>query len=127
MVDGIHYFKKFPDCMQSRVFKSKAFWISTAGISCLTTAAYLYPQKAIKLSNLPKLPKVETMIPMSLVTEKLRQNELSKRCPAIFRMDLNSVASNEPIEDEHSEHLIENGAILGMFDGHGGPECAGMY
>ena len=63
---------------------------------------------------------------MSLVTQKLKENELSKTCPLIFRMDLNSVASNDPIEDEHSEHVFENGAIIGMFDGHGGPECAGM-
>ncbi|KAJ1330453.1 hypothetical protein BSLG_009371 [Batrachochytrium salamandrivorans] len=41
----------------------------------------------------------------------------------IFRIDANSVASNTPIEDYYAHAKFGNGILLGMFDGHGGPEC----
>ncbi|KAI8916602.1 phosphatase 2C-like domain-containing protein [Powellomyces hirtus] len=36
----------------------------------------------------------------------------------------NQVASNSPVEDYHSENRLKNGVILGIYDGHGGTECA---
>lgn len=36
----------------------------------------------------------------------------------------NSVASNNPIEDYHSEHESKDGLVVGIYDGHSGPQCA---
>ncbi|KAJ3158621.1 hypothetical protein HDU86_002584 [Geranomyces michiganensis] len=36
----------------------------------------------------------------------------------------NQVASNDPIEDYHSEHRLSKGVIMGIYDGHSGTECA---
>ncbi|KAI8591762.1 phosphatase 2C-like domain-containing protein [Geranomyces variabilis] len=36
----------------------------------------------------------------------------------------NQVASNDPIEDYHSEHRLSKGLIMGIYDGHSGTECA---
>ena len=111
----------------SRVLKSRTFWFSTAaGISCLTTAAYLYP-KSVKQIPLQMLPSVDKLITMDQVKEILYQNQLSKTCGVVKRMDINSVASNDPTEDEHSEHSFKHGAIIGIYDGHGGPECSSLY
>ncbi|KAJ3016009.1 hypothetical protein HKX48_004265 [Thoreauomyces humboldtii] len=37
---------------------------------------------------------------------------------------LNQVASNAQVEDYHSENRLSGGVILGVYDGHGGTECA---
>nr|KAJ3420190.1 hypothetical protein HK105_005977 [Polyrhizophydium stewartii] len=44
------------------------------------------------------------------------------KLPAV-RIDVNSVASNSPIEDYHSQVVVDSGLLVGVFDGHGGPEC----
>ena len=38
--------------------------------------------------------------------------------------DMNTLRSNNPIEDAHSEALLWNGGYLfGIYDGHGGAAC----
>ncbi|TPX56338.1 hypothetical protein SpCBS45565_g08431 [Spizellomyces sp. 'palustris'] len=50
--------------------------------------------------------------------------ELPVTMTPVIAYHLNQVASNQPIEDYHSEHRHRNGVILGVFDGHSGTECA---
>lgn len=66
----------------------------------------------------------------------LTENQYSLRThsPLLARLDQTSVASNDPIEDRHSEHHFrlkhpEDGSdqdvlLFGMYDGHSGWECA---
>ncbi|KAJ1566761.1 hypothetical protein HK405_008504 [Cladochytrium tenue] len=42
----------------------------------------------------------------------------------VVRFDTNEVASNDPIEDRHCQKLTKHGLLFGIFDGHGGHECA---
>ncbi|KAI9352496.1 phosphatase 2C-like domain-containing protein [Zopfochytrium polystomum] len=42
----------------------------------------------------------------------------------VLRYDTNEVASNDPIEDRHCEMVTKHGFLFGIFDGHGGYECA---
>ncbi|KAJ1551017.1 [Pyruvate dehydrogenase [acetyl-transferring]]-phosphatase 1, mitochondrial [Nowakowskiella sp. JEL0078] len=43
----------------------------------------------------------------------------------VVRIDKNEVASNESMEDTHSEHRFGGTLIVGIFDGHGGgSECS---
>ncbi|KAJ3085892.1 [Pyruvate dehydrogenase [acetyl-transferring]]-phosphatase 1, mitochondrial, partial [Physocladia obscura] len=51
----------------------------------------------------------------------------AKRQATVVRIDSASVASNEPREDYAAAHALDadGGALLvGVFDGHGGTECA---
>ena len=45
---------------------------------------------------------------------------------AISYFETNHLASNNPLEDRNSENLLlkTNGALFGVFDGHGGWQCA---
>ncbi|KAJ3416460.1 hypothetical protein HDV05_001618 [Chytridiales sp. JEL 0842] len=42
----------------------------------------------------------------------------------VLRWDLSQVASNSPIEDYRTENKLPFGMLFGVFDGHGGTECA---
>lgn len=42
----------------------------------------------------------------------------------ISHSHFNSVPSNDPIEDTHSESYFKHGAIVGVYDGHSGTECS---
>jgi len=44
---------------------------------------------------------------------------------AIKSFDMNTLQSNNPIEDAHAEATVKNGSgmLLGIFDGHGGAAC----
>src|SRR6476661_1689615 len=44
----------------------------------------------------------------------------------VSHSSFNSIASNSPCEDMHSEHLLKakQGILLGVFDGHSGLECS---
>ncbi|KAI8926401.1 phosphatase 2C-like domain-containing protein [Entophlyctis helioformis] len=39
------------------------------------------------------------------------------------RIDINSVASNAPCEDYHAEAMLGSGLLVGIIDGHAGPDC----
>ncbi|KAJ0183820.1 hypothetical protein K1T71_000243 [Dendrolimus kikuchii] len=62
------------------------------------------------------------------VTAILCKNEFNKEFTSgsVKSYDSNQLASNDPIEDTHSEALckLTPGFLLGVFDGHGGPACA---
>ncbi|KAI9092425.1 phosphatase 2C-like domain-containing protein [Phlyctochytrium arcticum] len=44
--------------------------------------------------------------------------------PPVVEYHVNQIASNNPIEDYHSEDRYKNGVIFGIFDGHSGTACA---
>lgn len=71
------------------------------------------------------------MLTPEQATEKLRQNEASflvNRGQGVLRYDLVQLASNNPIEDDHAEKIVEVGSpggasnsdwmFWGVFDGH---------
>ena len=75
--------------------------------------------------------KVLEMLTPEQATQKLRRNEESYfvgRGQGVVRYDVVQIPSNDPIEDDHSEKIIElNGAAAqttsdwmfwGVFDGH---------
>lgn len=73
------------------------------------------------------LPKVEFLKSMDEITQIFKKNEKSLNYSTSkddFTFDLNSVPSNNPMEDYHSQHKSKYGMIYGVFDGHGGWECA---
>ncbi len=73
------------------------------------------------------LPKVDFLKSMDEITEIFKKNEKSLHSSTPqgdCSFDLNAVASNNPMEDYHSYHRSKFGAIYGVFDGHGGWECA---
>jgi len=62
------------------------------------------------------------------VTNILRANEYScNELPngAVKSFDMNTLQSNSPIEDAHSEAHLKSGSgmLFGIFDGHGGAAC----
>ncbi|KAF9804920.1 hypothetical protein SFRURICE_007823 [Spodoptera frugiperda] len=70
-----------------------------------------------------------TLIPSPQeVTLILRKNEFNKEFTqgSIKSYDSNQLASNDPIEDTRAEGVctMSSGMLLGIFDGHGGPQCA---
>ncbi|KAJ3560189.1 hypothetical protein NPX13_g9388 [Xylaria arbuscula] len=73
------------------------------------------------------------MLTPDQATEKLRQNEASflvNRGQGVLRYDVVQLASNNPIEDDHAERIVEVAAeqgkssndwmFWGVFDGHAG-------
>ncbi|KAJ3351261.1 Pyruvate dehyrogenase phosphatase catalytic subunit [Allomyces javanicus] len=44
--------------------------------------------------------------------------------PRVARVDVNHVAANRPIEDSHVVVVHDGMLMVGVFDGHGGHECA---
>lgn len=62
------------------------------------------------------------------VTVILRKNEFNKEFTegSVKAYDSNQLASNNPIEDTRSEGVctMTPGLLMGIFDGHGGPQCA---
>ncbi|KAI1427529.1 protein phosphatase 2C [Xylaria sp. FL1777] len=73
------------------------------------------------------------MLTPDQATEKLRQNEASflvHRGEGVLRYDIVQLASNNPIEDDHAEKIVEVGSqqgkshndwmFWGVFDGHAG-------
>ncbi|KAJ8329765.1 hypothetical protein O5D80_001964 [Batrachochytrium dendrobatidis] len=87
------------------------------------------PLEAIDCSD---LPQVKHMLTDDQIISILTKNQLlfnmnhdnqSSGPAPVVRIDANSVASNQPIEDYYAHVKFGNGVLLGMFDGHGGPEC----
>lgn len=72
--------------------------------------------------------KVLEMVTPDQATQRLRRNEesyLVGRGKGVVRYDVVQLASNDPIEDDHAEKIIENTAendwmFWGVFDGHSG-------
>jgi pyruvate dehydrogenase phosphatase len=71
------------------------------------------------------------MLTPEQATEKIRQNEVSfmvNRGQGVLRYDIGQVASNNPIEDDHAEKIVEIASpgdksntdwmFWGVFDGH---------
>lgn len=71
------------------------------------------------------------MLTPDQATEKLRQNEASflvNRGQGVLRYDVVQLASNNPIEDDHAERIVEVASeqgkssndwmFWGVFDGH---------
>lgn len=78
--------------------------------------------------------KVLEMLTTEQATEKLRRNEESYfvgRGQGVVRYDVNQIPSNDPIEDDHSEKIVEvphstsaatssDWMFWGVYDGHSG-------
>jgi pyruvate dehydrogenase phosphatase len=107
---------------------NRLLYYSVGGIGA-GMVGYWYYNKGntpAKLASPNRLPAIDNRISMEKVKQIIAENEqsLTTKNRAIFRMDLNSVGSNKRCEDAHSEgSLSDKGAIVGIFDGHGGYEC----
>ncbi|KAI8892768.1 phosphatase 2C-like domain-containing protein [Globomyces pollinis-pini] len=75
---------------------------------------------------LKSLPEVDVMLSQESIAKILTENELFLKSDSslVSRIDHNSIASNNPIEDYHSQHRFNDSLIIGIYDGHGGYECA---
>lgn len=64
--------------------------------------------------------------PRKLPNVQIRKREkvVSVNMGVISHYETNSLASNEPVEDRNSEHMLSNGVLFGVFDGHSGWQCA---
>ncbi|RUO96390.1 phosphatase 2C-like domain-containing protein [Jimgerdemannia flammicorona] len=88
-----------------------------------------------------KQSKLMKMLTPEAVTSLLRANEKSVTFAedsheyrsdngSVWRYDVNAVASNNPIEDDHSEHVVKDAAsgrdqmLFGVYDGHSGWNCS---
>lgn len=113
---------------QSRAWGKMAFRTLTVG-GIVTALAYFSMNDSKPLRKpLRKLPEVDSFVSDKQISDiftKL-QVEKSPRLKSVARIDLNSVASNSPGEDCHSENEFDKGLILGIYDGHGGGECADL-
>lgn len=115
----------------------------------LSTAIYVrYSSKRhISFDTLPNFDKSHrkdtvTLLSDEQINTKLRANQQSylvDRGTGIYRYDISQLPSNNPIEDNHSEHIIQLGSddatkknnesstdnndlyFFGIYDGHGGP------
>ena len=109
-----------------------------SGILSLGGISYYYlsnPNKTPAPLLLSKRQSLPTEYP-PLSSEQVEKILLSKQttftpngkgAQSILKCDFNSVASNHPIEDYHSESVTKNGGtIVSVFDGHGGTECASI-
>ena len=95
--------------------------LSVAGITWYASTPTMI--KKSHLSTLPDYPSLSDDQVQHILTSKEsclvpRDNRIIKK------VDFNSVASNNPIEDYHAEHNLSNGSLIAVFDGHGGTECA---
>jgi pyruvate dehydrogenase phosphatase len=103
--------------------------------STTTTSTALNSWRQLQ-RELPKHPsRLFTTVARPSLLAILRENQYSLSPPAsesqsiICRVDVNSIASNEPVEDRHSEFLFQLGQnrrayMIGVYDGHAGHECA---
>ncbi|KAK9722715.1 hypothetical protein K7432_002474 [Basidiobolus ranarum] len=63
------------------------------------------------------------------INSRLRNNETAFSFPGkkiVSKIEINQLASNDPIEDHHSEIITDDQRffLLGVFDGHSGPQCS---
>ncbi|XP_066996600.1 pyruvate dehydrogenase [acetyl-transferring]-phosphatase 1, mitochondrial [Anabrus simplex] len=98
------------------LFRSKCYSVSCTFDSCNF------------LHSSPKYDAVARLSPQE-VTTILRENEYTQEFNdggSVKSYDSNQLSSNNPIEDTRSEAkcLLTTGMLLGVFDGHGGEECA---
>ncbi|KAJ3096322.1 hypothetical protein HDU97_006023 [Phlyctochytrium planicorne] len=126
------------------------------GAAVLATTAYIFYPKSPEQTSTSKDKRssiLDKFSPISKedVDRKLKTNEistilsdssfsqkfgllsalgLSASAPSIkapvARFDTNSVNSNEPCEDYHSEHQFNGSLIFSILDGHGGLECSSL-
>ncbi|KAJ3299755.1 hypothetical protein HK104_007209 [Borealophlyctis nickersoniae] len=75
---------------------------------------------------LPKeeVEKVLKSAQRTVRVQKLPEGDLES--PPVVRYDINAVPSNSPVEDYHTEHKFGGKIIFGIYDGHGGTECANL-
>ncbi|ORX94005.1 protein serine/threonine phosphatase 2C [Basidiobolus meristosporus CBS 931.73] len=69
------------------------------------------------------------LLSKTAVDKRLRNNETAFSFPGkkhISQIEINQLASNDPIEDHHQEVISEDQKyfLLGVFDGHSGPQCS---
>ncbi|KAJ3316801.1 hypothetical protein HDV06_002820 [Boothiomyces sp. JEL0866] len=70
------------------------------------------------------LPEVKEMLSDSQLDQILHQNEKSIFVNKnVYRIDFNTIASNNPSEDQSSQHQLGDSYLVGVYDGHGGKEC----
>ncbi|KAJ3023182.1 UNVERIFIED_CONTAM: hypothetical protein HDU68_008748 [Siphonaria sp. JEL0065] len=65
-----------------------------------------------------------TAAEVDFVLTRLQRSVLPSSKSVVVRCDFAQVASNDPIEDRHFEHVASNGLLFAVIDGHGGTECA---
>lgn len=105
---------------RSRIVLGTGVVLSTGALGYLL---WNKQKKAIpsKLSKLPHLDQFLSQEEIDSIWEKNEESFRPKR--SISRIDLNSIASNNPSEDGYSIQEFNKGILIGIYDGHGGGEC----
>ena len=70
------------------------------------------------------LPRLDHLKSIDEIAKIFKFNEKTFHSPIEskdYQFDINSIPSNNPMEDYHSQHQTKYGMIYGVFDGHGGP------
>jgi pyruvate dehydrogenase phosphatase len=114
--------------LTSRSWTKIAFGSLTIG-GVATAIAYFTSSESKPLRKpLRKLPDVDSLVSNQQISDIFSKLEIEKTpsVKSVARIDLNSVPSNNPGEDYHSENEFDKGLILGIYDGHGGKECADL-
>jgi pyruvate dehydrogenase phosphatase len=64
---------------------------------------------------------------VSVILRKNEYTDDSNCLKPVKSYDMNTLKSNNPIEDSHAEACLtansSAGMLFGIFDGHGGPAC----
>jgi len=106
--------------------------IGTAIVSSVVAGFYLSRPGAFPLrpfhAKSSDSGKLQSMLSFQEACKKLRRNEESYFVPrgkGVVRYDIVQVASNDPIEDDHAEQIVEDvckadWSFWGVMDGHGG-------
>ncbi|KAJ3038774.1 [Pyruvate dehydrogenase [acetyl-transferring]]-phosphatase 1, mitochondrial [Rhizophlyctis rosea] len=79
------------------------------------------PDNAKGQSRFP--PGTRADLPAEEINRILRSHESYLLAPGVERIDVNALASNNPIEDQHFEHLLKKRVLFGVLDGHWDPTC----
>jgi hypothetical protein len=106
-----------------------ALLVGFTGVSIITYNSYFKQSSSTSKdpSKMRPLPPVDHLKSMDEVTMIFKKNETAFHSPQRdFHFDLNSIPSNNPMEDYHSQHCTKYGMVYGVFDGHGGPECGAI-
>ncbi|KAJ3177173.1 hypothetical protein HDU87_004665 [Geranomyces variabilis] len=97
------------------------------------TTAYLRQKQqafSFTLDSLPPPPPPQRIESKGFFSSRFKKEPPVAEIPPpaeptpVVAYHTNQVASNDPIEDYHSEHRLSKGVIMGIYDGHSGTECA---
>ncbi|ORY51453.1 protein serine/threonine phosphatase 2C [Rhizoclosmatium globosum] len=111
--------------------KSNLFLVASGLCLCGVSAALLMPSqppnsKALSTKAASVGGSGLTSDEADAVLKRFERSLLPQLPSTVVRCDFAAVASNDPIEDYHSEQRCQHGQLFAVMDGHGGTECAAI-